>query len=272
MQSVPETPVEVPPSCFVLDELGVSLVVPAYNEEGRLPFTLGAYLDAFEGRGLPFEIIVVVDGSTDNTAKVARGFCDRNVHVLEFEQKLGKGGAVLEGFKAARYEVVGFLDADGPIAPTDFLTLVNRLDCHDGAIASRRMPDSKVTSPQPFARVVLSRVWNVLVRSSLGLPFSDTQCGAKVFRRSATLPVLRKVQVTNWAFDVDLLFHLQRMKRSVIEVPVQWAHDHDTRLATTRAIVAMLTSLVGIRLMNHPLSQVIPSRIASRLYELVATE
>ena len=117
---------------------GVSIVIPAWNEEDRLARTLERYLPALEARGWPFEVIVVVDGVRDRTADIAAKYAPRNVRVLLFPNKLGKGGAVLAGIKVSRYEFVGYLDADGPISPEEMYGLVNYLggdvDC---VVASR---------------------------------------------------------------------------------------------------------------------------------------
>jgi dolichol-phosphate mannosyltransferase len=237
---------------------GLSLVIPAWNEEDRLARTLARYVPSLEARRDPFEIIVVVDGVQDRTADVAAEFKDRHVRLLHFPTKLGKGGAILAGVQAARYENVGYLDADGPIPPEDMFTLVERLSGFDCVVASRRIPGCRVLTQEPTFRRFVGGVWGSLVRSMLFLPVRDTQCGAKFFRRSALLPVLKAVVVTNWAFDVSLLYHLRKSGRTILEQPVTWSHHPGSRMVVAKAMPVMFVSLVGLRLMNLSFARYIP--------------
>lgn len=243
---------------------GLSIIIPAWNEESRLPRTLLQYLPALEGRGEPYEVIVVADGTTDQTATLARGFSHRGVRVLEFPNKLGKGGAILAGLRAAQYDYVGYLDADGPIPPTEIYRLVDALGSADCVVASRWVRGSIVLRQEPRFNLLAGRVWNYLVRSLLFLPVKDTQCGAKFVRRSVLEPTLRAVALTNRAFDVDLLYHMRKNGHTVREVPVTWKHDPETRMPIGMAIPVMFVSLVGVRLMNLPFSERIPVDLVRR--------
>ncbi|MCI4336176.1 MAG: glycosyltransferase [Thermoplasmata archaeon] len=246
---------------------GISLVIPAWNEEDRLQRTLERYLPALEHRGQEFEVIVVADGIGDRTAEVARAFAARGVRVLEFDHKLGKGGAILEGMKAARHEYVGYLDADGPIPASQIATLVDALGRADCVVASRWVRGSVVVRQEPRFNLFAGRVWNFLVRSLLLLPIRDTQCGAKFVRRSVLLPTLRAVALTNRAFDVDLLYHVRKEGHRMEEVPVTWTHDPDTRMPIGRAIPVMFVSLLGVRMMNWPGAGRVPARWVARFLE-----
>lgn len=235
-------------------------MIPAWNEEDRLERTLSRYLPALEGRGEPFEVIVVTDGSEDRTAEVARSYAARGVRVMEFPRKLGKGGAILEGMKTARNEFVGYLDADGPIPPSEIARLVDRLASSDCVVASRWVRGSVVLRREPWFNQVAGRIWNILVRSLLFLPIRDTQCGAKFLRRSVLVPTLRAVALTNRAFDVDLLYHVRKNGHRMAEVPVTWTHDPATRMPVGRAIPVMFLSLLGVRVMNLPGAGRVPHR------------
>lgn len=237
---------------------GFSLIVPAYNEESRLPRTLQKYLDALERVGWPFEVIVVSDGTRDRTSEVAKMFQNRGVKVLEFGRKLGKGGAVMAGLHSAIYNYVGFVDADGPIPPHDLLGLARLLENVDCVVASRWTKGSAVLRNEPLFNRFVGRAWNIMVRSLLFLPFHDTQCGAKFVRRAVIKPTLKAVDLTNRAFDVSFLYHIKKGGFRMIEVPVTWTHDPDTRMPIGKAIPIMMLSLVGIRLMNLPLAYRIP--------------
>lgn len=243
---------------------GLSIVIPAWNEEDRLRRTLARYLPALEVRNRPFEIIVVTDGSRDRTAEVARGFAGRGVRVLEFPRKLGKGGAILAGLREARFDYVGYLDADGPIPPTEIYKLVDALASADCVVASRWTQGAVVLRPEPRFNRFAGRLWNFLVRSILFLPVRDTQCGAKFLRRSLLTPTLRAVALTNRAFDVDLLYHVRKSGATLREVPVTWEHDPATRMPIGRAIPVMFVSLVGVRLMNLPVGKRVPADLVRR--------
>jgi glycosyltransferase involved in cell wall biosynthesis len=221
---------------------------------------LARYLPALEATGEPFEVIVVSDGVQDRTADVARSFSSRSVRVLEFPEKLGKGGAILAGLRTARFEHVGYVDADGPISPSQIYEMVDTLKEVDCVIASRWMRGSIVLRPEPLFNQAAGRVWNFLVRALLHLPIRDTQCGAKFFKRSVVVPLLRTVTVTNRAFDVVFLYHVREAGASVKEVPVTWSHDPDTRMPVANAIPVMLLSLVAVRMMNTSMSRRVPPR------------
>ena len=236
---------------------GISLVIPAWNEEDRLPSTLENYLPVLKELNIDHEVIVVTDGSNDRTAEVALDHARQGVRVLRFEHKLGKGGAVLEGFRRSNYSIVGFIDADSPVAPCDVATLIAAVSECDGAIASRWLDQSIFDHPARASRIALSKTWNLLVRMLLGLHVRDTQCGAKFFRREAIERVLPRITLTNWAFDAALLFHLTKAGFSIRELPVHWKSDPRSKLNVFRAAPTMFISLVGLRLMN---SSVLPRR------------
>ena len=240
---------------------GVSIVIPAWNEEDRLAGTLERYLPALEARGDPFEVIVVVDGVGDRTAEVAAGYAARHVRLLRFPAKLGKGGAVLAGLREAQYEYVGYLDADGPISPETMYGLVGGLVDVDCVVASRWVRGASGVAAEPLFNRVAGRAWNFLARSLLFLPYRDTQCGAKFFRRSFVYPLLKTVTLTNRAFEVDLLYHVRKAGHVVREVPVQWTHDPQTRMPVGRAIPVMFVSLLGVRLMNSPVARRVPRKL-----------
>lgn len=245
------------------DDPGVSIIIPAWNEEDRLARTLERYLPALEARGYPFEFIVVVDGVGDQTAEVARSYADRGVRVLQFPTKLGKGGAVLAGIREARYDYLGYLDADGPIAPEEMYRLLGHLVEFDCVVASRWIRGASGSGTEPLFNRIVGRGWNFLTRSLLQLPIRDTQCGAKFFRGALVPSLLRSVTLTNRAFDVDILYHLRKDGHAVKEVPVHWQHDPATRMPIGGAIPVMLVSLVGVRMMNSPVGRHVPPKLVA---------
>lgn len=239
---------------------GVSIVIPAWNEEDRLARTLIRFVPSLEAREEPFEVIIVVDGH-DRTADVAAAYADRKVRVLRFPDKLGKGGAILAGLREARYEYVGYVDADGPISPEEMYNLVGDLRDVDCVVASRWIRGASGVSQEPLFNRIAGRCWNFLTRSLLFLPLSDTQCGAKFFKKSVVRPLLESVAVTNRAFDVAFLYHVRKAGHQVREVPIHWTHDPATRMPIGRAIPVMFVSLVGVRVMNSPVAKHVPSKL-----------
>jgi glycosyltransferase involved in cell wall biosynthesis len=237
---------------------GVSLIIPAWNEENRLAKTLARYVPSLRASGEPFELIIVTDGSQDRTAEVAAQWSDQGVRVVRSDNRLGKGGAIRAGMQVARYERVGFVDADGPVPAEELLAMFRLLERADCVVASRWLPDSRVLTPQPRRRRAFSRAWNLLVRAFLRIPLTDTQCGAKVFRRSAVAAVLPGMVVTNWAFDIDLLQQVQQLGGTTLEFPVTWTDDADSRLVISRAVPAMVLALVTVRLRTAPLGRMFP--------------
>ncbi|HNX52451.1 MAG TPA: glycosyltransferase family 2 protein [Pontiellaceae bacterium] len=248
----------------------LSIVIPAHNEEHRLPPMLEAYAGYFaEKYGNEVELIVVPNFCSDRTAEIARGIGARypQVRVVEELQRVGKGGAVMLGAKSAQGGLVGFVDADGATPPAAFDDLVQKISLYGCIIASRWMKGSDVSPKQPLSRRVASRCFNGLVRSLFGLKLTDTQCGAKLFRREVILPVLRNLGVTNWAFDVDMLFQTKRLGFSIREIPTVWHDVAGSKIAIGHSSVAMFVALVRLRMFYSPLRFMIPvfSRLAERL-------
>jgi len=242
---------------------GISIVIPAWNEEDRLSRTLDRYLPALEARRVPFEVIIVADGVSDNTGEVACSYESRHVRLLRFPTRLGKGGAVLAGVRVSQFDYVGYLDADGPISPETIYDLVDSLKDVDCVVASRWMRGAVGVESEPLFNRVSGRVWNFLARSLLFLPMRDTQCGAKFFKGSVVRPLLRTVTLTNRAFDVDILYHVRKSGCKVKEIPVRWTHDPATRMPIVRAIPWMFLSILGIRIMNSPVAKRVPARLVN---------
>ena len=238
----------------------LSIVIPAYNEEHRLTPTLERYTAHFNRvYGERVEFIVVVNGSTDRTAAIATEFAGRDpqVRVIVEPGKIGKGGAILLGFRAARGELVGFVDADGATPPDAFDALVEHIGEADVIIASRWIPGSIVDPPQPLSRRMASRIFNGLVRLLFGVPIRDTQCGAKLIKGDILRRVLPDLGVTRWAFDVDLLFKLRRAGGRITEHPTVWRDVAGSKLNVVRASLEMFLAISRLRLLYSPFRWVV---------------
>ena len=223
-----------------------SLIIPAHNEEERLPGTLNIYEEAMQREfGSDFEIIVVANGCADNTVKVATeaAVTSLQIRVIDIEEPVGKGGAVLEGFRQANGDGVLFADADGATEPESLLELFNQLEHHDVAIGSRRLAGSTITRRQPMARRVFGLTFAKVVRLLFRMPFEDTQCGAKAFRRGAAQRLARVVSETRWTFDLDLLMAARRLGIEVHEHPVVWADRTGSQLRYAATTFEVLQAL-----------------------------
>ncbi len=248
----------------------LSIVIPAHNEEKRLPPMLEAYAKYFsEKYGNQAELIVVPNFCNDRTADVARDISLSYplVKVVEEPKHVGKGGAVLLGAKCAEGDLVGFVDADGATSPQAFDDLAQKIGLDGCIIASRWMKGSDMTPKQPLSRRAASRCFNLMVRILFGLKLKDTQCGAKLFRREVIRPVLRNLGVTNWAFDVDMLFQTKRLGYSIREIPTVWHDVAGSKVEVGRASLNMTVALVRLWMFYSPFRFMIPvlSRVAEKL-------
>lgn len=247
-RTVPGPSPSAPAAPVAPARIAVSLIVPAHNEEHRLRPTLETYADALVERyGDEAEILVVANACTDGTVDVAREVAEDwpLVLVVDIPDRVGKGGAIVAGFGLARGERVAFADADGATAPESLLQILDALDEADSAIGSRRLPASSVVRHDPTRRV-LSGVFGLAVRHGLGLPFRDTQCGAKAFRADVARTLARQTTERRWAFDVDLLMRARVLGYSVAELPIRWADQPGSQLRlvpTAREVVGALWRL-----------------------------
>jgi glycosyltransferase involved in cell wall biosynthesis len=208
----------------------LSIVIPAYNESARIGKTLRellAYLEEQPGGG---EVIVVDDGSQDDTVGVAEGvFKERSLRrvegrVIRVEPNRGKGHAVRTGLLAARSRVAAFFDADlsMPVTETPKLVEPIRSGQYDVVFGSRALDRRLIGTHQPWTREQSGRVFNFVMRRLTGLPFKDTQCGFKAFRMDVCRPVVEGALIDRFGFDVELLFIAHRAGLRMLEYPVRW--------------------------------------------------
>jgi len=223
----------------------ISVIVPAYNEEKRIKTTLEDYSEGLKAAGREFELIVVCDGN-DRTAALAGPYGK----VLEFGHRLGKGGAVLEGFKAARGDIVGFTDADNSLKVDQFLRLLDEMD-RTGAgcvIADRKSRESVIMEGQYLFRRFASEVFNfMLSRVIFGLKIRDSQCGGKVFKKEYIDQVAPLMECRGFEFDVELLWRLKNAGCEIKEVPVVWKDDKGSTFSF-KYVPSMFFNLMKVRL------------------------
>ena len=229
----------------------LSIVIPAYNEENRLPATL-ARLYSYLATS-PFgdaEVLIVDDGSRDGTAALVEDFAHiyPTVRLVRNPGNRGKGYAVRNGMLEAQGEWVLFTDADlsAPIEEVEKLIAAVREQNAVGAIGSRALNRKLVSVHQSAFREYSGRFFNLTMRLITGLPYADTQCGFKLFRRDVAHEVFRRVRIPGFGFDVEALFVAKLLGHPVVEVPVRWANAEGTKVTMLNGLQAF-TDLLAVR-------------------------
>ena len=226
----------------------LSIIIPAYNEENRLPNSLEQVFHFLENQPYASEVIVVENGSTDKTFEIASSFAQKhkNLSVIHNEQR-GKGGAVLRGVREAQGEYVFICDADlsMPIKEINKF-LPPALTDFDIAIGSREAPGS-VRYNEPYYRHLTGRVFNTLIRLMVLPKLQDTQCGFKCMRAVVAGDIFRFQTLTGWAFDVELLYIAHHRGYRILEIPIDWHFNADSKVRVLRDAWRMFVDLLVIR-------------------------
>lgn len=236
----------------------LSIIIPAYNESGRIGRTLEQYHAYFASQpNLTTELLVVLNGCKDSTAYVVSQAQKTmpTIRMIELIEA-GKGLAIAAGFADALtrdHDLIGFVDADMATSPEYFNELIQKIGSNDGIIASRYMQGAQVHPPRPLIKEWGRKiVYHGLVRLLFNLWYKDLQCGAKVFKRSVIELVVPFMTVRQWAFDVELLYLCKKNNFTVIETPTVWHDQADSKLKIMRSGMRMLGSLFKIRMCHSP--------------------
>ena len=230
-----------------------SIVIPAFNEGRRLGPTLEKVLSYVHAQNWDAEIIVVNDGSRDNTADMARAFAakDPALRLVENPGNRGKGYSVRNGMLNARGQIVLFSDADLSSPIEEAPKLFHALDAGaDIAIGSRWLRAETQTQRQPLHRQLFGRIFNLMLRVTLGLKFKDTQCGFKAFKRPAVQKIFPLQKTERWGFDPEILFLARKFKFKVQEIPVAWGHSGETRINPLVDGFRMFLEMMHVRWYN----------------------
>lgn len=221
-----------------------SLIIPAYNEENRI----GPFLEHVKSNLTPaWEVIIVCDGN-DRTPEIARAV-DESFKVLEFSTRLGKGGAIKEGFKLSKGDVLGYVDADGAISFDDINKVYHAVSPENPVVVgSRWVKGSNIETSQRIVRVLLGRVYHYFSFALLGLRTKDTQCGIKAFDSSSMGKILDAVTISNLSFDTAVLYHCKKNRLNIAEMPITWKDVSGSTVKPFKTALVMFLSLIGIRL------------------------
>src|SRR5713226_9475437 len=231
----------------------LSIVVPAYNEAARLETTLRTILDYLNRSEEDSELIVVDDGSRDDTAVVAERAAAEcgaiSARVIRYQPNRGKGYAVRVGLLAASANIALFSDADlsTPITETPSLVDPIRNNECDLTFGSRALDRSLIGTHQPWRREQGGRVFNLIVRAATGLPYWDTQCGFKAFRMDVCRPLIEAAQIERFGFDVEWIYLAHLAGLRLREIPVRWNHDAASKVAVMRDSFRMVDEVRRIR-------------------------
>ena len=235
----------------------LSLIIPAYNEENRLPATLARIAEYLSLRDFSYELLIVDDGSRDTTRQVVLDFArDKKwVRLVQYDDdkgrpvNRGKGYAVRQGVLAAAGRDILFSDADlsTPIEEIEkLLPCIARGEC-DIAIASRALPDSQLPVHQPWYREWMGRTFNKFVQTIIGTSISDTQCGFKAFRGEAAKKIFGLAQIDGFGFDTEIIYLANKLKFRIQEIGVIWRHQDESRVNPLLAPLSMMSELIQVR-------------------------
>lgn len=231
----------------------VSIVVPAFDEQDRLGETIRIISAFIEQTAPNAELIIVDDGSKDNTAKVAESVCAEfpNVEsrVIRYEQNRGKGFAVKTGLLAAQADIALFSDADLSTPIDEMSKLLGPIESgeFDVTFGSRALDRTLIGTHQPWRREQGGRVMNLIIKTMSGLPFLDTQCGFKAFRMDKFRPLLDLMTIDRFGFDVEFLYAAKHNGLKLKEIPVRWSNVEGSKVSVLRDTRRMITELMQIR-------------------------
>jgi len=226
----------------------LSIIIPAHNEESRLPSTLEQVFHFLEKQSFTSEVVVVENGSSDRTYEIAQEFAkqNRNLRVIQNDWR-GKGLAIQRGAEEAKGEYIFLCDADLSM-PIDEISkfIPPQLNNVDIAIASREAPGA-VRYHEPYYRHFTGRVFNTLIRLLVLPNLQDTQCGFKCIRANVARDIFPYQTLTGWAFDVELLYIARHHRYHVVEIPIDWYFNVDSKISVLRDSLRMFLDLLVIR-------------------------
>ena len=241
----------------------VSVVVPAYRAERCIARTLDLIQAYLEGAGIDHEVIVVSDASPDRTAEIvaSRG---RGVRLLANATNHGKGYSVKRGMLASTKAWAVFTDADNSTSIDHLALFAEHADAADIVIASRLLPQSNIVTPRPLSRRIMGRVFPAIVNTIAPTGVADTQCGFKLFRRSAVEAIFPLQRIEGFAFDVELLLLARRLGLRIAEVPIDWDNPESTTIRASIESLRMLRDVMKAAMRVQSGAALKPAPISDR--------
>jgi len=226
----------------------LSIILPAYNEKERINKTLENIKAYLAKQKYSFEVLIVDDGSVDNSKLKITEFVNNWNHfqVIGYQKNKGKGGAVKYGVEHSNGRYILFMDADGSTNIAEFEKFRKYLKKYPIIIGSRYLKKGSIKIKQPFYRKAIARSSNLIIRSILWLPFKDTQCGFKLFRRDVALKIFPKMTLSRWGFDFELLAIAKKYRLKTKEITVDWYDDPNSRVKSS-AIFKTFLDLFKVR-------------------------
>jgi glycosyltransferase involved in cell wall biosynthesis len=237
------------------------IIIPAYNEEKRIGKTLQEYCEFFRNQNQEFEILVVLNACKDNTLEIVKTKQKqfKEIKYLNFKRG-GKGFAVTEGFKDAikrKNDLIGFVDADSSTSPKAFYDLVGKKNDFDGVIASRYIKGAVVSPKQTIKRRIISRLGNFIIRSLFFINSRDTQCGAKLFKKKVIENIVKEIKLSEWVFDVDILYLCKRKGYKIKDIPTVWEDMAGSKLNIKEAGIKSLLGVIQLRIIYSPFRKIL---------------
>jgi glycosyltransferase involved in cell wall biosynthesis len=249
----------------------LSIIIPAYNEESRIGPTLDSILNFLSRQSYRAQLIVVDDGSKDRTAAVASEWMDRyraanhGLFVVTNDPNRGKGYSIRRGVAEARGSIILFTDADLSSPITEAPKLLDPIirGTVDVAFGSRALNRKLIGIRQPLLRDFRGRIFNILMRLATGLPFKDTQCGFKAFRREAAVAIFSVQRIEGFGFDPEVLYIARKHDFKMLEIPVIWNHCEGSKVGYFLDSVKVFADLVAVRINDFRGIYGLPSKPAA---------
>lgn len=241
-----------------MKNIDISIIIPAYNEASRLPKFLTQIISYCQRSLKDYEIIVVDDGSDDETSHVAKKACADHLpcHILRLDNNCGKGYAVKQGLYKARGHIAVFLDADGSTQVNEIERNFKFFDQgYDVVVGSRVLTADDCVIKARRHRKMMGMIFNFCVRTILFKDIKDTQCGFKMFKKEVIRPVFSKMTIDRFGFDIELLYLAFRLGYKIKEVPISWKHVHGSKVSLLLDPIKMFLDIVYIRLKHRHLKK-----------------
>jgi len=231
----------------------ISIIIPAYNEENRLPRCLERVSRYCNEKKWDYEVLVAEDGSTDNTVKIVEDFAshDSRIKLLSFTERLGKGGAIKNAMFQATKDYVCFMDVDLSADVAELERLIPFVNHYEIILGSRQLRGNLPPIEGPFYRKIFSRFYSKFFRFLFRMPIHDPQCGFKLFKTSIVSRLYKEIHTTGFAFDSEVIVKAYWLGLRIKEVPIIWKYDPATKISVSTQIREMSNSLLQIWYESH---------------------